>query len=170
MACPRMAKPILFLVFASAVGGLLGILEGAVYPDEGGPRIPLLHYWTTLAVTLFVCLFAFASLVEPRPRASAFRAAALIPITVVVQDAVSLLLQGSSPAEATWYAAVFGDSLLTRQTGIAPGFYFVFAAASACMMAATHVLEPSKKATLTGPDGPPARSLQRQARRRPRSH
>lgn len=123
------------LVLASAlvVGGLAGLLEGAVYPPSG-PRIHLAVYWTLLAIALVNSLYAFAQLLEPHPGRALANAVAALPLCVVAQDAGSLLLQDSSPARATWYAGVFGEHLLTRDLGFAPGFYLVFPIVSLALL------------------------------------
>lgn len=133
---PRLMRFVFLCTSAIVVGLVAGVVEGAIYPP-GGPRIPLFAYWTLLAVLLFLGLYALAQAIEAH-RARAFvHSVALLPLCVVAQDAASLVLQGSSPATATWYAEVFGHNLLTRNDGIAPGFYAVFAATSLVLLFAT---------------------------------
>lgn len=133
---PLPAAPLraaLVVVSALLVGGVAGLLEGAVYPP-GGPRIHLATYWTLLAIALLNSLYAFAQLLDPHPGRALANAVAVLPLCVVAQDAASLLLQHSSPARATWYAGVFGEHLLTRDLGFAPGFYVVFPALSLALL------------------------------------
>lgn len=133
---PAGLRFLLLLVVAPVVGLVAGSMEGAVYPASG-PRIPLLSYWSLLATLLLLSLFALAQAVDGRRGRALAHAFALLPLCVVVQDAASLVLQGSHWSTATWYSEVLGPNVLTLNNGVIPGFYWVFTLVTVLLLALT---------------------------------
>jgi hypothetical protein len=123
-------------VVAALTGVLWGLVEGALYPSEGGPRIPLSTYWSLLVVGLVTTSLGLAMLLDRQPVRAFLMTLTFLPIALVVQDCVSLLLQGKTPQEATWYAAALGDGPHTRHDpllGLPGGYWMLLVLSFACL-------------------------------------
>lgn len=124
------------LVVATITGLLWGVVEGALYPSEGGPRIPLSTYWSLLVVGLVTTSLGLAMLLDRQPLRAFLMTLTFLPLALVIQDSVSLLLQGKTPMEATWYAAVLGDGPHTRHDpffGLPGGYWMLLVLSFGCL-------------------------------------
>ena len=122
---------------------LWGVMEGATYPASGPPRVPLALYWPLLIVGLVVAGLGFRALLDhvlppAKGQDRLVAVLALLPLALALQDATSLLVQGSSPQEATWYAAVFGAGPHTSHDPLLglPAGYWMLATLSLLLLIA----------------------------------
>ena len=131
---------------ALVTGVFWGVLEGALYPAEGGPRIGLGAYWTLLVAGIVVTAVGLLVLLDRRRGVALLPVLAVAPLALVAQDWVSLLVQGRTPQEATWYAAVFGAGPHTAHDpwlGL-PAGYWALSLASVASLALLLVGERSR--------------------------
>lgn len=105
------------LLLVALLAVLAGVAEGMVYKAPPNPYI----YWSICAIAvLIIAYFAF-------DRTPAL-ALGMIPMFIVVQDAVSYLVMTSGGFPPTWYADYFPRSFLWEPLPVLniPAFYVLF--------------------------------------------